>query len=89
LIIVIMMRQSIIRCSRQLVRPTRLFSTSVRTMAEGDLGAPAGRGFVAPELLLKAQELTFSVTPFRSVRKLKRMYTSSSKKCRSMFSWWR
>jgi len=37
-----MMRQSITRCSRQLIRPARLFSTSVRTMAEGDLGAPAG-----------------------------------------------
>jgi len=42
-----MMRQSIVRSSRQVLRPARLFSTSVRTMAEGDLGAPkAGGGYV-------------------------------------------
>jgi hypothetical protein len=39
-----MMRQSITRSARQLAQPTRLFSTSVRTMAEGDLGAPKSGG---------------------------------------------
>lgn len=35
--------QTIVRASRNLTRSSRLFSTSVRTMAEGDTGSGASR----------------------------------------------
>jgi len=81
------MRQSIVRSSRQAFRPARLFSTSVRTMAEGDLGAPraGGGGYVVKPCHdpVSCVLLIRPATPSTSARRQQRTNTSSSKRCQS------